>query len=49
MTVACDFCGKLAKRNQSLVFVAAPSKLAHICEECVEDCRNVIAARKAEK
>lgn len=48
MSVACDFCHKLAERHDDIQFVAAPSGLAHICEGCVEACRAVVAARKAE-
>jgi hypothetical protein len=48
MTIACDFCLKQAERNDDLVFIAAPSGLAHICEECVGLAVAVVAARKKE-
>lgn len=46
MSIACDFCLKQAERNEDIIFLAAPSGLAHICEECVADCLNVIARKK---
>lgn len=46
MTVVCDFCSKRADRHDDQIFIAAPSKIAHICDECVEDCVTAIAAAR---
>lgn len=48
MSIACDFCGKPAEKHDDPIFVAAPSGLVHICEECVQVAADVIAARKKE-
>ena len=49
MSVACDFCLSLADRKEEVIFVANPSKLVHICEECVNTCSVVIAKEKSER
>lgn len=46
--IVCDFCSKPADRHDEVIFVAAPSGLAHICEQCAELAVAVVAQRKVE-
>ena len=46
MSIACDFCLKLAERHEDVIFVEAPSRMVHICEECIADAVDTVAARK---
>lgn len=48
MSIACDFCRRLVDRHEDVIFVESPSKLVHICEECINDAVNVVAVKKKE-
>lgn len=48
MSIACDFCLRMVDRHEDVIFVESSSKLAHICEHCINDAALVVAAKKKE-
>lgn len=36
MSIACDYCLKVAEKHEEAIFVASPSGLVHICDGCIE-------------
>jgi hypothetical protein len=46
VTVACDFCKRLAERHDGTLFLESASGLAHICEGCVATCTNFLSRTK---
>ena len=46
--VSCDFCGTKNDHPDAPLFVAAPSKQAHICDACVSACTWAISRKVAQ-